>query len=491
MMDRDPVKASVRQHFWEWLFWPALLNTLVVLFGTLFFANLLGWLLAYFSSTSSPRQQRWIRSWIYLPLALPGYVIATSYLTLFASHSSLGLSLASWGLGLDFKGLWSVIFCLSLSLFPYAFFEYQEALETQSRRASEVISVFQISRWPALRWIWWKGLWPWMLQASWYIGLEVLADFAVFSLLNVDSLVTILFKVWFQLFDRSLAISFATVLFVSVSLVFLTVEWSRWRRVFSALGYAVARPAVSSPRFQVLTMAFSVILLLLIVVIPISALLNSLMSSNTLEALTWTTLWNEAGLPLVGTMVLGAGTASVLLIAGVVTAQILRQQKVHSRQLFKATLSLGYNLSGAIIAILTYPLAVHIGLTNHWIPLTLALMFRYFGVSFRAFATSLERLTQSQMEVLVSFRVPIAKRIRLVLWPYFRVSAGAVFLLTFFDVIKELPITLMYRPIGSSFLSTKVFEYTQEGQYAQAALPALLMAGLGLAVMTGVLRAQS
>lgn len=52
--------------------------------------------------------------------------------------------------------------------------------------------------------------------------------------------------------------------------------------------------------------------------------------------------------------------------------------------------------------------------------------------------------------------------------------------LVFVDVMKEMPITLMTRPFGWDTLAVRIFEMTSEGQWEQAALPAvaLVLAGL-------------
>jgi iron(III) transport system permease protein len=48
------------------------------------------------------------------------------------------------------------------------------------------------------------------------------------------------------------------------------------------------------------------------------------------------------------------------------------------------------------------------------------------------------------------------------------------------DVMKELPITLMVRPFGWDTLSTRIFEFSNEGQWAEAAPPALAIIVVGV-----------
>ena len=51
--------------------------------------------------------------------------------------------------------------------------------------------------------------------------------------------------------------------------------------------------------------------------------------------------------------------------------------------------------------------------------------------------------------------------------------------LVFVDIMKELPITLMTRPFEMNTLAVKVYEYTAEGLWEHAALPALAIVLVG------------
>jgi len=53
-------------------------------------------------------------------------------------------------------------------------------------------------------------------------------------------------------------------------------------------------------------------------------------------------------------------------------------------------------------------------------------------------------------------------------------------LLVFVDVMKEMPITLMTRPFGWDTLAVRIFEFTSEGEWQRAALPALAIVAVGI-----------
>ena len=59
--------------------------------------------------------------------------------------------------------------------------------------------------------------------------------------------------------------------------------------------------------------------------------------------------------------------------------------------------------------------------------------------------------------------------------PLVRSGLGAGAALVFLSAMKELPATLLLRPIGFDTLATEVWKFTQLGSYSRAAPAALLL----------------
>ena len=66
--------------------------------------------------------------------------------------------------------------------------------------------------------------------------------------------------------------------------------------------------------------------------------------------------------------------------------------------------------------------------------------------------------------------------------PLLRPAMIAGFVLACGDALKEMPLTLMTRPFGWDTLSVKVFEFTSEGDWQQAAVPGLTLMLTGLVI---------
>jgi iron(III) transport system permease protein len=64
--------------------------------------------------------------------------------------------------------------------------------------------------------------------------------------------------------------------------------------------------------------------------------------------------------------------------------------------------------------------------------------------------------------------------------PLLRPALGAAALLVFVDCMKELPATLLLRPLGFETLATHLYGEAVRGTYEDAAVAALLIVAAGL-----------
>ena len=92
----------------------------------------------------------------------------------------------------------------------------------------------------------------------------------------------------------------------------------------------------------------------------------------------------------------------------------------------------------------------------------------------------MERISPSQAEAARSLGCTGFAVIRRVYLPLLKGGLGTAMLMTFVDVMKEMPITLMTRPFDWDTLAVRIYAFTTEGQYAHAALPALVIVLTGL-----------
>ena len=65
-------------------------------------------------------------------------------------------------------------------------------------------------------------------------------------------------------------------------------------------------------------------------------------------------------------------------------------------------------------------------------------------------------------------------------WPLMRPAVAAAALLVFVDCMKELPATLMLRPLNFETLASHVYAEAARGTYEDAAIAALIIVAIGI-----------
>jgi iron(III) transport system permease protein len=149
--------------------------------------------------------------------------------------------------------------------------------------------------------------------------------------------------------------------------------------------------------------------------------------------------------------------------------------------------TIGYGVPGSVVAVAVFvPLAwldERLGallFAGTVVGLLFAYLVRFLALAFQAVETSLARVPPSLDEAargLGSDRLDVLARVHL---PLMRTGllTGALLVLT--EVMKELPATMLLRPLGGDTLGVAVWQATSESLFQTAALPALMIVLVGL-----------
>ena len=154
--------------------------------------------------------------------------------------------------------------------------------------------------------------------------------------------------------------------------------------------------------------------------------------------------------------------------------------------------TIGYGLPGSVVAVaVIVPLGwidhrlddaagVGLVLTGTVIALFCAYVVRFLALAFQSVDAGLERVPRSLDDAargLGSDRLDVLARVHV---PMISGALLTAALLVFTEVMKELPATLLLRPLGGDTLAIAVWQSTTESLYETAALPALLIVLVGL-----------
>jgi iron(III) transport system permease protein len=420
-----------------------------------------------------------------LPLAMPGYVLAVAMVDLLGYAGPLATALRASGFALpEVRSRGGVILVMTLALYPYVYLVARAAFASQGLRALEAARSLGHSPWRAFLRASLPLARPWIAGGVLLVLMETLADFGTVAAFNYDTLTTAIYKAWFGMFSVDAALQVASVLLL-VALALVAAEArSRARQAYTTLGAAPLR-RLPLGRARWLATAACALVVGIAFFVPVAQLLRSaLRLPQEFDARYLELLANSVGLGLLA--------AALTALAGLALAYAVRRYPGRLSTIAARTATLGYALPGALLAIALYvPMAQWLGALErgtglgHFVQGSLVLMLMTYGVRFLAvahtpLAAALLRIRPSLDESARLQGVGGLALLRRVYLPLLRGGLSVALLLVFVDVMKEMPITLMTRPFGWDTLATRVFELTNEGEWARAAWPSLgiLVAGL-------------
>ena len=438
--------------------------------GTLVLGTSLAALVSFFEFPG----RRWIEWALVLPLAMPGYVF-----TLFA-------------LGLDLPGIRSTLgaICVfTLVLYPYVYLLARAAFLSQSRTLLEAARGLGLSRGRAILRVGLPMARPAIFGGVALALMEALADFGTVNLLGVRTFTDAIYRVWFNAFDRDAAMQLATLL-VSVTLTLLALErLARGRARHAQL--AARGDAVRPVRLRGLAAAAAALVPLALVGGVVLAPLAQL-GAWSLESIRDGLLPVDFG-PAVRNSLLLAGMSAVLVpVVALLLAYGARASRSKAAAGAARTATIGYGLPGSVVAVaVIVPLGwierridgvagTGLLLTGTVIGLFYAYLVRFLALAWGSIEASLLRIPRQLDEAargLGADRLDVLARVHV---PLLRSGLATAALLVFVEVMKELPATLLLRPLGGDTLAIAVWQATTESLFETAALPALMIVLVGL-----------
>jgi iron(III) transport system permease protein len=429
----------------------------------------LAWLVV---RTDLPGRRAWAAA-LALPLVIPSYVAALCLLGAVGERGLLQRLLGVERLP-DPTGYWGAVLALTLSTYPYVFLLAQAALRDLDPSLEEAARSLGLSRRRAFARVTVPALRPAVGAGALLVALYTLSDFGVVSLMRYDALTRAIYLQYRSLFDRTPAAVLALVL-VALTAVVLLVEWrsrGRGRLYRSSPGAARRAAPVRLGRWRWPALAWCATVAAAFLALPATVLGYWLVRGIRNE--------RELEVPVAETLhSLGAsGLAAAAAVAAALPVAVLAiRYPARWTALLERLSYAGNALPGIVIALSL----VFFG-ARYLTPLyqTLALLVfayvvRFFPQALSGVESSLERVNPRLEEAARGLgRGPLATAVRVTV-PLVRsgVLAGAA--LVFLSAMKELPATLLLRPIGFDTLATEVWRFTSVGAYSQAALPALLL----------------
>ncbi|MDW7740239.1 MAG: iron ABC transporter permease [Bacillota bacterium] len=445
-------------------------NTLQITLATTFLAILLGVSLAWLVYRCDlPGRNIW--QWLLaLPLMLPPYVGAVSYIMVFGPNGWIQ-DLAG-ELPFNIYSFWGVLLVMTLFKFPYVFLISGAALKRMNRSYEDTARSLGLGSWEIFRKVNLPFLRPAIGAGAILTALCVLSEFGVIAIMRYNTFTS---AIYYQMesFDR-LSATVLSVILIILTLGFLWLEsiYRKNQKYYQTCGTFQQPDLIRLAKWKVPAMIWVFLIFLLSVIIPVGVLIYWSGYGIALGALDS----NFFGYTLNSIKV--AGIAALLSMALALPLVYLksRHPSVPSELLNKIS-SAGYSLPGVIVALgLIFIFNTYIPwLYNTFYLISIAYLVRFLPQAIQYGNASLSMISPRIDEAARNLGYRPLKVLFKVILPLLSPGLMAGGALVFVSAIKELPATLLLRPPGFDTLAVRVWVEASDAVYHMAAPAALLV----------------
>lgn len=456
------------------------------------------WLVTHFDFPG-----RRILEWaLILPLAVPTYLAAYSYVEFLGFTGPLQQALRAVNGATTLRDYWfpdiktggGAAIVLSLVLYPYvyaacrAFFLMRSNtadLAARAMGAGAARTFFRITL---------PLSWPAIVVGATLAMMEVVNDLGAVLYFGVNSLTAVIYSTWIQRSDFAGAAQLSVAIVLVIGFLILAEQAARRNRVYSTQRDSRVPPArdVLSGWRAGLATAFCLGLVLLGFGVPCGELAYLAFRAFRIE-----TLAGTASSALVTVSLATAGALLTVAIGFFAAHRSGPKADPVSRGAIRIA-TLGYAIPGTVLALgLLQPL----GVFDLWFNRTTMALFDWrpglilsgsIAALLYVYAIRFHAVSHATLEAAMRKRSPNMLEAGRVLGVrglslFFRIDVPtlspallAATTLVFVEIVKELPATLLLRPLGIETLATVVYARANASQFAEAALPALAIIAVGL-----------
>lgn len=473
----------------------ALNNTLIMILVTGIFSVVIASSIAWIVNIYEFKGRRIFQILLMLPFGMPPYIMAQAYGDLFSYTGFFSAFLRNnfnIRFSIDMLNIQGAVFIYIFSLFPYIYIfcnSYYNKFAAPFVENSRLLGVtgfemfkrvgFPIARIP-------------IIAGVSLIIMEIVSDYGVVSYYGIQAFTTIFYKIWISFGDFSSAIKLAAfVMFIVFIFLYFEKRLSAKMRYYSSTKSATLKRIKPRKKESIFIYTYLSSIVLISLGLPIFELLynNYYRFFDIIDFSYIMIIFNTI-------LYCSIGAFIAICISFLLVNYIMNSSGFFSNFVLQVA-TLGYSIPGIIIAIavmfsfhdldrLLSPLYNLLNidkvlfLSSSVFVLVFAYVVRFLTISFNQIYSSRNKfnpnifeasrmLGKSQFNTMINIELKLLSDANVI-----------AFLLVFLEILKELPITLLLKPISLNTLTIQVHKYYVNEMIAESSVPSLMIVIIGM-----------
>ena len=457
-------------YLWDTVLIDYTFNTFYLIFITSFFTLLFGLFPAWIISNYRFIGRNFYDLVLFLPLAIPSYIMGFTYIDILSFTGPVQSFLrntfpvlASY-FNIDYLQIETLGILLGLALYPYVYTAARVAFSllgsnyidlSKSLGLSTIKSFYKIIL-PLSR--------PAIFSGLFLVFMEVLNEYGAVKYFGINTYTTGIFKAWFSLGDIGTAIQLACLLLLVVFFFFVLEKISSSKTKFF---YETNSPVqrllyVNKDKLLFFHLVCSIPFILGFF-IPFVFIVNNVF--QTYSSINFVRLFTLS----FNTIFVSSLSSFIIIIVALFFLFVEKISKTKINTIISHLISLGYAIPGAVIGLGLIMLFSNImdsffsvSLIGSFYVLIYAYVIRFLAVGKSPIKSSLEKHPESYDDTGKNLGLGPFKLLQKIHLPINKFALISAFILTFIDIMKELPITLILRPFNFDTLATQTYEFAIE-----------------------------
>jgi len=499
----SPGSADLWSHLLAHVVPAATLDTLTLLAGVGLAAMTIGVGLAWLVTAYDFPGRRVLAGALLLPLAMPTYIVAYAYLDVLhpvgpvqeAVRAVLGFDSPREFRLPDIRSMTGCTVLLAFVLYPYVYLSTRATFLMQSANLLDAARTLGCSRAQAFFRVGLPLARPAIVVGLSLTLMETLNDIGASEFLGVRTLTVAIYTTWVTRSDLPGAAQIAIAMLAVVLALGAMERWGRRRQRY-ANDAQHPTPLVAHRLRGVQALAALTLGAVPIAVgfaVPAAYLVHAA-SVRVGSAGLPTSILEEA----LTTVLLAFGATAVAVVAGTLVAYASRTASARAATALVSLGSVGYATPGTVVAIGLLPVVIGLDtvadivtrsllgvatgllMLGTGLALVYAYVVRFLAITIGGAEAGFSKVSRALDEAAATLGAGAATRLWRIHLPLLRPAVATAAVLMFVDCMKELPATLLLRPIGVETLATHLYGEAARGTYEDGAVAALLIVFVGL-----------